>query len=166
MGQVGTLSYGGGVHGVFQIIGNFSMPVRNKLKEMIKIKTDCFSYHLFQTICTFMAVDFAWIFFRAPGARTALHIIQKMLSPELSSFHMGKLFHFGLDKENFCVLFLSLILLLFVDLLRQNRNIRELVEQQNLPFRWLLYYCAVFSIIIFGIYGPGYDASTFVYMQF
>ncbi len=156
----------GGIHGIFQIVENFSMPMRNKLKEIAKIKTDCFSYHFFQTALTFFAVDFAWIFFRAPGAKTALHIIKKMLSPEFSSFHIEELFHAGLNKENFCVLFVSLILLLIVDLFRHNQNIRQFIEQQNLPFRWLIYYCGIFSIIIFGIYGPGYDASTFVYMQF
>ena len=54
-----------------------------------------------------------------------------------------------------------------VSLLQEKgHSIREDISKQNLPFRWLLYYGIIFSILIFGIYGPGYNASDFIYGQF
>ena len=32
--------------------------------------------------------------------------------------------------------------------------------------RWLIYFAGVFAIVIFGIYGPGYAESQFIYFQF
>ena len=37
---------------------------------------------------------------------------------------------------------------------------------QNIIFRWILYFGLIFGIIIFGIYGSGYNAGAFVYGQF
>ena len=41
-----------------------------------------------------------------------------------------------------------------------------MLARQNIWFRWLVYYGLIFAVLIFGIYGPGYDASTFIYFQF
>ena len=37
---------------------------------------------------------------------------------------------------------------------------------QPLPYRWAVYYTAVFAVLIFGVWGPGYSAANFVYFQF
>ena len=156
----------GGIHGGLQVIGDCLAKQRKKVTGALKIRTDCFSYHLFQRMITFAMVDFAWIFFRATGAREAFRIIKRMMSPGLSGISRAAFLSLGLDMKNYCVLLVSLLLLLTIDLMRRRMNIRDFIRQQNLVFRWGLYYCVIFSILIFGIYGPGYDASTFVYMQF
>ena len=45
-------------------------------------------------------------------------------------------------------------------------DVREKLSEQGIVFRWILYYGLIFSVIIFGIYGPEYDASSFIYMGF
>ena len=40
------------------------------------------------------------------------------------------------------------------------------ITNQGIWFRWLIYFAAIFGILIFGVYGPGYDASQFIYFQF
>ena len=45
-------------------------------------------------------------------------------------------------------------------------QIRETIASRNIVIRWIVYYLAIFSIIILGIYGSGYDASDFIYMKF
>ena len=39
-------------------------------------------------------------------------------------------------------------------------------SRRALPVRWTLYLCAVLTVLIFGIYGPGYNARAFTYFQF
>jgi hypothetical protein len=60
-----------------------------------------------------------------------------------------------------------IVLLLGVDLFQEmGYQIRVKISQQNIIFRWVIYLLAIFSIIIFGIYGIGYDAASFIYMGF
>ena len=44
--------------------------------------------------------------------------------------------------------------------------IREKLDEQNMIFRWGVYVAAICSIVIFGVYGLGYDVANFTYMQF
>jgi hypothetical protein len=45
-------------------------------------------------------------------------------------------------------------------------KIREIVIRQELWCRWLCYIGFVMFIMIFGIWGAGYDAAGFIYFQF
>ena len=49
---------------------------------------------------------------------------------------------------------------------KDNKGIRDVICEQNIIFRWILYFGLIFGIIIFGIYGSGYNAGAFVYGQF
>ena len=45
-------------------------------------------------------------------------------------------------------------------------SVRELIARQNAVFRWIIYLVGIFAIAIFGIYGIGYDAKSFIYRGF
>ena len=45
-------------------------------------------------------------------------------------------------------------------------NVREKLSEQNLVFRWSIYIIALVTVLIFGVYGSGYDASSFIYRTF
>ena len=73
----------------------------------------------------------------------------------------------GLDRKDFWVLCFSVMILWAVSYMQERGiKIREELAKQNLVFRWVIYILAFFGILTFGIYGPGYDASQFIYFQF
>lgn len=73
----------------------------------------------------------------------------------------------ALSEKNFCVMLAGLVLLMWVDWLKRRKvDLKGMLARQNIWFRWLVYYGLIFAVLIFGIYGPGYDASTFIYFQF
>lgn len=158
----------GALHGFYQIIGDLLKPIRNKIETIFKVNTTCFSYRLFNIIITFILVDFAWIFFRAPDINTAIIMIKQMFSvwnPWI--FFDNSLYDMGLDRKDFWILCFSIIILWVVSFMQERGiKIREELSKQNLVFRWIIYYSAIFFILIFGIYGPDYDASQFIYFQF
>jgi hypothetical protein len=79
----------------------------------------------------------------------------------------GSLFDVSLSRPEFGVLMIALIIVFAVDVLKYRKiNIQGWIEQQHIVFRWVLYYAALFSVILFGVYGIGYSASSFVYFQF
>ena len=42
-------------------------------------------------------------------------------------------------------------------------ELREIIAEQILPFRWALYLGVIAAVVIFGIYGSAFDASSFMY---
>ena len=158
----------GSLHGGYQVIGSITKPYRDKIKAFLKINTECASYRLLQGLITFGLVCLGWIFFRASSITVAVEMIRSIFStfnPWI--FVDGSLFALGLDAPDLVVLFISILLIFFVDRVHeQKQSIREKLMGQNIIFRWTFIYALIFALIIFGIYGSGYDASQFIYFQF
>lgn len=162
----------GGLNGLYQVAGDLTAPLRACLQEKLHIRTECGSYRLFRRLITFAAVDFSWFFFRADGFKIALqmlrHGFQNVGLPTFfSQENLLGINTMVLSEKNFFVMLLSLVLLMWVDnRKRRGVDFKGILARQNIWFRWLVYYGLIFSILIFGIYGPGYDASAFIYFQF
>ena len=159
----------GGIHGIYQIIGDLLKPVREKIKTVLHVKTNCLSYRLGQIIMTFMMVCFAWIFFRMNSLMNSLSFIKRIfVRMDLWVLHDKSIYTIGLNQTQMSILFFSLLALLLVDLVRYKKNctIDIFLKEQNIWFRWGIVYLLLFTIIIYGVYGPEYDASSFIYFQF
>lgn len=158
----------GGLNGAYQIIGETTKPLRNHILKMFHIRQNCFSYRLMTQCITFILVDFSWLFFRANGLWTAFRMIkQTWTSFNLGVLLDGSLFSIGMSHKDFVIVLLAIVILWLVDYYRsQGKRIRQWLDGQNLVFRWVFCYTAIFVVIIFGIYGLGYDAAAFIYFQF
>jgi D-alanyl-lipoteichoic acid acyltransferase DltB (MBOAT superfamily) len=157
----------GGIHGAYQIIGETTKPLKAKIYNKLKVNTKVFSFKLGKMLTTFILVNFAWIFFRAPSARTALSIIQRLFAafnPYI--FFDDSLYTLGLAQREFHIAVVSIVILLCFDYFNRRHNVFEKLSQQNIIFRWIVYYTAVMSLLIFGIYGTDYVQTQFIYFQF
>ena len=162
----------GGLNGLYQVAGDLTRPFRVRCQKRLHVRTDCGSYHLFQGIVTFMLVDFAWFFFRAGDVKAAIQMIRHGLANIgiLSLFSPSTLSGINtmnLPEKDFFVMLGSLIVLMLVDYWkRQKVDLKGILMRQNIWFRWLVWYGLIFAVLIFGVYGPEYDASAFIYFQF
>ncbi|GAB1477414.1 MBOAT family protein [Bacillota bacterium] len=158
----------GFLHGAFQVTEQLTMPLKVKLTDFFGINRETIGYKFGQMLITYVLANFAWIFFRAPGITAAKGIIINMFSvwnPWI--FTDGTLYTLGLSAGSFWAGIASLLLLLAVSAAQYNGiRIREQLSVQIFIFRWAVILGLIFSIIIFGIYGPGYSASQFIYFQF
>ncbi len=152
---------------IYIFLEDMLTPISNKINKKLGIKTDVFSYKLYQVIRTFLLFSFAMIFFRADSISNAITIIRNMFvfNPYIL-FDRTSLFIAGLDRFDFEILIISLVVLFSVQLLARNGSVRGKLFKQNLIFRWTILFVLIFAIIIFGCYGPGYDPATFIYRQF
>ncbi len=159
----------GGLNGIYQIIGEWLKPFREKIMKLFKVDKTADSHRGLQMLLTFCMVDFSWIFFRATFFRGALVIIKKIFGLAQGNwFTWGdNLNAMGLTPATRNVLVISLAILLFADICKyKGISLINWICRQGLWLRWLIYYGAIFGILIFGVYGPGYDASQFIYFQF
>ena len=142
-------------------------PISDKINKRLGISKEVFSYKLYQVIRTFLLFSFALIFFRATSVSNAIEIIKSIFNFNIYIlFDRTSLFNAGLDRYDFEILIISLVVLFSVQLLARSGSIREKLFKQNIVFRWIILFSLIFSIIIFGCYGPGYDSTIFIYGRF
>lgn len=154
-------------HAILIIMGIvFEIPVK-RLTIFLKIKTDSFSWNLFQMVRTFILCSIGRIFFRAENIYVAFNIIKRMLNrTDITVLLPGRIYGYGLNIYNFNLMLLAIAILLAVDILQEKMSLRASLAKQQLVFRWMIIYGSLFAIIIFGIYGPGYEVGSFIYNQF
>lgn len=158
----------GGLNGIFIVLSEIFAPARKWLKEKTGWKENAASNKVLQAIVTFCLVDFTWIFFRAPGTKDALKMIQSIFTiKNIEIFFDNSLYGLGLDRRNFIFMILSIIVLLVVDVCHSKGiRIRVWLKTQNVWFRWLVSIALIEAVLIFGIWGVGYDKAAFIYFQF
>lgn len=158
----------GGLNGLYQIIGSILKPIRDKLVRILKLNRETFSHKLFKVISTFVMVDFTWIFFRAESFKDAIKIIKSMFTvynPWI--LFDNSIYECGLDSKNFMVMLIAILILIIADIFKyKGIKISEVILKQEYWFRWLVFAVGANLILLFGIWGSGYDAASFIYFQF
>lgn len=159
----------GGLHGVYQVIGDRLEPVKRQMEKRFSVNRDCFSYKLGQVLVTFALVNFSWVFFRAVSLKEAVSILGRIATkwnPWVLSDQ--SLYRLGLDVTEVHILAISLLTLFIVDWVKYKtgKTIDLVLREQVLWFRWLALFALLFGIIIYGMYGPAYSAAAFIYFQF
>jgi hypothetical protein len=87
---------------------------------------------------------------------------------DIWSLFNGELYKLGLSRYEFNIFLVSLALLILVDLLNffKSESLSAFLANQNIWFRWLALLTLLLAVIIFGEYGPAFDAKQFIYFQF
>lgn len=150
-------------HGAVQIIGELTSPLKRKAEKALRVNTNCRSYQIGKQLITLSLISYGWLLFRANGFIAALKMTASVFT---DFFCLRQLYNMFITDIDFAVLLISVMLLFIVSLLQTKYKLREIIQKQNLWFRWSLYLAAIFTVIIFGVYGGGYNASDFLYMQF
>lgn len=158
----------GFLHGAFIVIGDITRPAKHFLMDKLHIKRDAFLYRLLQGLITFVLVCFAWIFFRAETVGKAFGIIERMVTVwNPSALLNGGLFTLGLTRASFIVGLIALFILMLISISRyRGSHPDDALCKSNFLIQGFVFLLLLFAIIIFGIYGPLYSASQFIYFQF
>lgn len=151
------------------IVSEMLTPAFDKLKILLKINTETFSYRLFQRIRTFFIFMIGLSFFRAESFTSGLTNWKNALTvynPWI--LFDGSLMELGLDIHDVRILvFFGLAVAISgIVTFIKGESLRELIAKQNIVFRWLLYLILVYSVIIYGCYGIEFDSVSFIYQGF
>ena len=123
---------------------------------------------LLRIFITFCLIDFAWLFFRAAGLRDAVLMLKQIFCNfGASQFSPEYLYSFGLDMKNFLLLIISTGILFIADLIKYHGgDPGRWVLQRPMILRELILALFILVILIFGIWGNAYNASSFIYFQY
>ena len=155
------------LHGAYQIFGDLTYKLREKMYEGIGIEKNGLVYKTIKRIGTFALVCIGWIIFRANSLSAGIDMIRRIVMDfSWVTLFTDRVFAVGLDGLDFLVLMISLLVLCFVSNQQEKRSLREWFNKQIFPVRWLIYLTAICVIWIFGTYGFGFNAQDFIYGGF
>ena len=153
---------------VFVSTGTLLEDVYAGMRSLFRIDDTAKSWNVFQIIRTFFVVSMS----RYVGLAKNVPEIGHLLKATFTHFNPwvffdGTFYTLGLDSKNFMLMVYSIIGLMIVDYIHEKGiSIRQGIANRNIVLRWTIYYAAIFALIIFGMYGPGYDAASFIYQHF
>lgn len=135
--------------------------------KRLGIDTESRRWQRFQRIRTFVVCMGGALIVLPGSLDKSCALLARMLTiPNPRVLWDDSLYTHGLNRANFILAALSIVFLLYVDTLREKGQVREAIARKNIVLRWSIYYLAIFAVLIFGIYGPGYDAASFIYADF
>lgn len=138
-----------------------------KLTDRLRINTESFMWKVWQIFRTFVLTCIGRVFARADSLLSGIQIWKNAFSElGLGAILGNNLYSYGITEKGFEVLIISVFILFAVDFLQERISIREELAKQSTALRWIIIYVAIFAVLIFGCYGPGYDAAAFIYGKY
>lgn len=153
-------------YGILIILSTVTKPLTERVSCALHINRESSDWRLFCIAKTFLLVLVGYVFFRADDTAHALLILKRTVSAFMPS-HNAPGASLGLDVYDIMVAVFGILVLLCVDLLKYHKvSVTERFHALPLVIRWTALYAAIAIILVFGIYGPGYDSSSFIYFAF
>ena len=153
----------------FMLVSLIFAPLSRKVLNILKVPVDKFGYRLWQMLRTSVIVLIGMLIFRADSLHQAWDILMNSFTIKgMELVRNGQVLSIGFDVAGeWLVLALGVIAMFVVDILHESgHSLRMELSTQPLLFRWLVYYAGIIAIIVFGVYGMGYDAQAFIYAGF
>lgn len=128
---------------------------------------DRFFFRLFQVVRTILLMSSIRLF----DCYRDVPMTFRMFATMFTKFNMGELLNgsllnIGLSVADYIVLLIGLVILTSVSLIQRDGSVRDKLYMKPVLVRYGVYYALILSVVIFGAYGVGYDASQFIYNQF
>ncbi len=144
-------------------------PVFEWTHKKLHINPATIPYTVFQIFRTFIVVLVGYVFDVAPSFMQAMRTFKLFFTNQSLSTGWNEISTLGLGKKDYVLLLAGAIFIFIISVIQERNDkttVREMLDNKPFIFRWLAVFVAIIALAVFGIYGSGYDAAAFVYMQF
>ncbi|MBR0164233.1 MAG: MBOAT family protein [Lachnospiraceae bacterium] len=134
-----------------------------------KDKAVSFFWQIAGRVLTFAGIFCSWFFFGIHTLSDVPKYIQRMWTARDPGFTFeAEMIEIGMGMTELKLALLFLVPVVVFDILiyRADTSFAEAIARWPYVFRYLLFYVLIVVILVFGIYGAGYDAAGFMYMDF
>jgi D-alanyl-lipoteichoic acid acyltransferase DltB (MBOAT superfamily) len=159
----------GALNGFYLIFSMATADIRLAANRAIGLEGRPRLHRVLRVASTFVLVCLAWIFFRADTVGDAWVITRGVIGGLANTLlHPRRVLDslgadaVGLSGFELLVAFASITFMLILEWSQRSRDSREILRLQPLAFRWAIYYCLVFAVLIFG----KFTDNQFIYFQF
>ena len=156
------------LNGLYQVIGAVLLPVRKAVAKALHVNTSSRPHKLLRVVVTFVLFALSMVFFRAYRFMDAVRILLSMFTAHnVEIFTDGSLFACGVDAFNFALLDVYVLVILAADVCKYKQiKVRSIIEKQHWLCQVAVVVLGVLAVLLLGVYGPGFEASNFIYSQF
>ena len=144
-------------------------PVFDWVLAKLRINAQSFAYGVFQMLRTFLVVLVGYVFDVAPNFAQAMNTFKLAFVDQNFSVGWSQISELGLDKFDYAIIIFAMIVVFAASVIQERHSsttIREMLDKKSFALRGLVIFAGLMLVLVFGIYGPGYDPAAFVYMQF
>ena len=152
------------LNGAYQVACQLTAPLRARLRDALHIRESGRLYALWQGLFTFGLITAAWVLFRLPSVGEAVFVWKRVALILRDGFGAQSLFTL-LGRRQLCVIAFTLAIFSVGDILRRCRRLPDAADIPAFVY-WPLLALLAALIAVFGVYGAGFDAQSFVYFQF
>ena len=155
--------YNGGII----ILGLLLEPYLKKLISLLHINVEGVGWKVFRVLRTFFLIVMGRMFPKALSFGAAIYMFGAMFRGGGAVPFSEEILTLGLDAADFLILLGGCIVWFIISWNQEKgTGIRDAIAERPLALRWLLFLAAFAAVLILGVYGPGYDASAFIYRGF
>ncbi len=150
----------------FIILGTELEPVSLRIIEKLKLNEAGFMMRAYRVIKTFWLMSFLRIFDISKDVPSAFNAF-KLIFSDWSTFRLAVVYeNLSLEKEDFIVAVIAILVMFIFDLIQRKGSVRERIFKLPVPVQWVILSLLIVTVSVFGYYGPGYDAGSFIYGAF
>lgn len=155
------------MNGIVILISQELEPLYKKFHLKFPKMTSGRCYQGFMILRTFFLMSTLRLFDNAWGCRDAFirfGSIFRQWNPEKVT--VKELVELGLSKGDYLIVSAGVLVMFAVSMIQRKQPVREYLNQKPYIVRFIVFSVLFISIILFGMYGVGYDMTGFIYNQF
>ena len=156
-------------NGVIIMLSILLQPIFDGWTEKLHINKQALPFRLFQIVRTFLIVLVGYVFDVAPTMEQGFQTIGMFFAGQNLAEGWNQIFTLGIREYDYVVILLGILLVWIISLIQEKHadtDIRTMLDKKPFIARFAVVYLGIVAVVVFGIYGSGYNAADFVYMQF
>lgn len=163
-------------NGIVIVLGLLLEPLFVKWLEKLHINRQSKGWKLFGILRTFLIVTFGRVFPKAASFSVAISMFFSVFRINHGTPLTETMMSLGITGADYLILLVCIIIWFCVSLYEERYAIKNggdgtdafriMLESKPLVLRWVVLLLGFAFVLGLGVYGPGYDASAFIYRGF
>ncbi len=144
-------------------------PVFEWCHKKLHINPKSAPYTVFQILRTFVVILVGYVFDVAPSFMQAMRTFKLFFTDQSISKGWAEIGTLGIVRNQYLLLIFGALFIFIISVIQERNDkttIREMLDKKPFIFRWVAMFVGIMLVVSLGVYGSGFDAADFVYMQF